>query len=181
MLRPIPEQPNNRTGRLEKALTPDPVYRFVQGYSAALGFEISAHAPRATAATNAFDHPADIAKVQDWLGHANIATTRIYDHRKTRPEDSPTCAWLERLFRAIIDDGVQYLASVEERWGEIAVYPELMEDYAERLCGVIAGYGTESHRRSGRRHDNLPVLASGDRAIRRSDRALGLSSDQVVG
>jgi hypothetical protein len=27
--------------------------------------------------------------VQEWLG-ANIATTRIYDHRKTRPEDSPT-------------------------------------------------------------------------------------------
>jgi hypothetical protein len=23
-------------------------------------------------------------------GHANIATTRIYDHRRTRPEDSPT-------------------------------------------------------------------------------------------
>jgi hypothetical protein len=23
-------------------------------------------------------------------GHANIATTRIYDHRKTMPEDSPT-------------------------------------------------------------------------------------------
>jgi hypothetical protein len=29
-----------------------------------------------------------IAKVQEWLGHANIATTRICDHRKTRPEDS---------------------------------------------------------------------------------------------
>jgi integrase/recombinase XerD len=28
--------------------------------------------------------------VQEWLGHTNIATTRIYDHRKTRPEDSPT-------------------------------------------------------------------------------------------
>ncbi|WP_217426488.1 tyrosine-type recombinase/integrase [Candidatus Methylobacter favarea] len=37
-----------------------------------------------------FNHQADIAKVQEWLGHANIATTRIYDHRKTRPEDSPT-------------------------------------------------------------------------------------------
>jgi hypothetical protein len=29
-------------------------------------------------------------QVQEWLGHANIATTRIYDHRRTRPEDSPT-------------------------------------------------------------------------------------------
>ena len=54
------------------------------------GFEIGAHALRATAATNALDHQADIAKVQEWLGHANIATTRIYDHRRTRPEDSPT-------------------------------------------------------------------------------------------
>src|SRR5271154_2872910 len=81
---------NNSTGEIEKALTPDAVYRLVRGYSAALGFEIGAHALRATAATNALDHQADIAKVQEWLGHANIATTRIYDHRRTRPEDSPT-------------------------------------------------------------------------------------------
>ncbi|HJU19283.1 MAG TPA: tyrosine-type recombinase/integrase [Stellaceae bacterium] len=81
---------NNRTRRLDKALTPDAVYKLVRRYSAALGFEIGAHALRATAATNALDHQADIAKVQEWLGHANIATTRIYDHRKTRPEDSPT-------------------------------------------------------------------------------------------
>jgi integrase/recombinase XerD len=81
---------NNRTGDLEKALDPDMVYKLVRGYSAELGFEIGAHALRATAATNALDHQADIAKVQEWLGHANIATTRIYDHRKTRPEDSPT-------------------------------------------------------------------------------------------
>lgn len=53
-------------------------------------FEIGAHALRATAATNALDHQADIAKVQEWLGHANIGTTRIYGHRRTRPEDSPT-------------------------------------------------------------------------------------------
>lgn len=81
---------NNRTGELDKALDPDMVYKLVRAYSAELGFEIGAHALRATAATNALDHQADIAKVQEWLGHANIATTRIYDHRKTRPEDSPT-------------------------------------------------------------------------------------------
>jgi integrase len=81
---------NNPTGRLDKALDPDMVYKLVRGYSAELGFEIGAHALRATAAINALDHQADIAKVQEWLGHVNIATTRIYDHRKTRPEDSPT-------------------------------------------------------------------------------------------
>ena len=81
---------NNRTGALDRAITPDGVYKLVRGYSAALGFEIGVHGLRATAATNALDHQADIAKVQEWLGHANIATTRIYDHRRTRPEDSPT-------------------------------------------------------------------------------------------
>ena len=80
----------NRAGGLTKAITADAIYKLVRGYSATLGFEIGAHALRATAATNALDHQADIAKVQEWLGHANIATTRIYDHRKTRAEDSPT-------------------------------------------------------------------------------------------
>ena len=51
---------------------------------------LGVHSLRATAATNALDHEADIAKVQEWLGHANIATTRLYDKRKSRPEDSPT-------------------------------------------------------------------------------------------
>ena len=48
------------------------------------------HALRATAATNALEHQADIAYVQAWHGHANISTTRLYDRRRSRPEDSPT-------------------------------------------------------------------------------------------
>lgn len=81
---------NNTGSGLANAITPDGVYRLVRAYSGQLGFTIGAHSLRATAATNALDHQADIAKVQEWLGHANIATTRIYDHRQTRPEDSPT-------------------------------------------------------------------------------------------
>jgi site-specific recombinase XerD len=81
---------NNRTRRLEGAITPDGIYKLGPAYSTSLGFEIGAHALRATAATNALDHQADIAKVQEWLGHANITTTRLYDHRRTRPEDSPS-------------------------------------------------------------------------------------------
>jgi hypothetical protein len=33
--------------------------------------------------------------------------------------------WLERLFEAVQNDGVEYLAPLEDRWGEIAQYPDL--------------------------------------------------------
>jgi integrase/recombinase XerD len=87
---------NNRTGTLERHLDPGSVYRNIvikygkeTGVSAeAIG--ICVHSMRATAATNALSNEADIAKVQEWLGHANVSTTRLYDRRKTRPEDSPT-------------------------------------------------------------------------------------------
>jgi integrase/recombinase XerD len=85
---------NNTTGKLNTALTADGVLRSVVcHYAAAAGISVAGfgpHALRATAATNALDHEADIAKVQEWLGHANIATTRLYDRRRSRPEDSPT-------------------------------------------------------------------------------------------
>jgi site-specific recombinase XerD len=83
-------QPTRKTG---KAITADGVYKCVLGYAAQARINVEGfgvHSLRATAATNALDHQADIAKVQEWLGHANIATTRIYDRRKARPEDSPT-------------------------------------------------------------------------------------------
>jgi Phage integrase family len=53
LFRPIK---NNRSKTLEHALTPDAVYKLVKAYSTELGFEIGAHALRATAATNALDH-----------------------------------------------------------------------------------------------------------------------------
>ena len=85
---------NNRSGGLATALTPGGVYvAVVCHYAAVAGISVRGfgpHALRATAATNALDHEADIAKVQEWLGHANIATTRLYDRRRMRPEDSPT-------------------------------------------------------------------------------------------
>ncbi len=87
---------NNRTGELERALNANSIYRnVVMKYGLATGLlaevtGLCVHSMRATAATNALSHEADIAKVQEWLGHANVSTTRLYDRRKTRPEDSPT-------------------------------------------------------------------------------------------
>ena len=87
---------NNRTGELNKPLHPLSVYKsIVKHYAKQVGLDkkvhgLCVHSTRATAATNALYHDADIAKVQEWLGHANISTTRLYDKRKHRPEDSPT-------------------------------------------------------------------------------------------
>lgn len=84
---------NNRTKVLDKPLDTDGVYKLIRDYAGDAGIEVehfSPHSLRATAATNALEHEADIAKVQEWLGHANISTTRLYDKRSTRPEDSPT-------------------------------------------------------------------------------------------
>lgn len=83
----------SKSGLLDDAITPDGVYRMIRAYAEKAKIanieRLGAHAMRATAATNALDHGADIAKVQEMLGHANIQTTRIYDRRKTKPEDSP--------------------------------------------------------------------------------------------
>ena len=90
MFRPII---NNRTGKLHESITGDGVYKMLKKYAAKAGITVDGlclHALRATAATNALEHQADIAYVQMWLGHANISTTRLYDRRRSRPEDSPT-------------------------------------------------------------------------------------------
>ncbi|GAA5264620.1 hypothetical protein ACOSOMT5_P1045 [Acidiphilium sp. MT5] len=57
--------------------------------------------------------------------------------------------WLSRLFQAVQEDGVDYLSPLEDRWGEIAQYPELMEEYATLLIGMLrrawADHTTFSH------------------------------------
>ena len=82
-------------GALDKHLAPASVYRHIvlkYGRQTGVSAEViglCVHSMRATAATNALEHGADIAKVQDMMGHANISTTRLYDRRKSKPEDSP--------------------------------------------------------------------------------------------
>ena len=87
---------NNRTGELDRHLDPASLYRNVvrkYGLETGISAEVNGlflHSMRATAATDALSHDSDIAKVQEWLGHVNESTTRLYDRWKTKPEDSPT-------------------------------------------------------------------------------------------
>ncbi len=54
------------------------------------------------------------------------------------PADHATRSkWLQRLFEAVQNDGVEYLGPAEERWGEIAHYPDLINEYADRLIGMV--------------------------------------------
>ena len=87
---------NNSTYEgINKSVSAQAVYQIVKHYGTETGLIheipqlLSPHAMRTTAATSALEHQADIAKVQEMMGHANISTTRLYDRRRSRPEDSP--------------------------------------------------------------------------------------------
>jgi len=86
----------NRSGDLDRPLESHlglPQHRAEVGLETGVSAEVNGpcvHSLRATTAPNALSHEADIAKVQEWLGHANVSTTELYNRRKMRPEDSPT-------------------------------------------------------------------------------------------
>lgn len=90
LFRPV----RNPHGALEKNLSENAIYENVVKFHArAAGIPIRSvrpHCLRATAATNALEHGADITRVRDWLGHSATTTTQLYDKRRSRLEDSPT-------------------------------------------------------------------------------------------
>lgn len=54
------------------------------------------------------------------------------------PADEKTRAkWLEQLRQAILDDGVDYLAPIADRFGQIAVFPSLMNLHADRDLDML--------------------------------------------
>ena len=77
-------------GKTDRPLTHGALYHCVlRKHAGAAGIgtgSFGPHALRATAATNALDRGADLGKVQEWLGHANVSTTCLYDRRRSRPE-----------------------------------------------------------------------------------------------
>lgn len=76
-----------------EGLSADGVYKIVCSYAQAAQIDVAGlgvHGLRVTAATNALEHHADIEQVQQWLGHASITTTRLYDRRANLPGNSPS-------------------------------------------------------------------------------------------
>lgn len=51
--------------------------------------------------------------------------------RKTRDK------WLDRLWRAVQEDGVDYLSVVEDHWGELCASPEVASHWADQFVDLI--------------------------------------------
>ena len=91
---------NNRTGRLNRHLDPASIYQnIVRKYGLETGlsaeYGLCVHSLRATAATNALSHDSDIAKVQEWLGHA-IWPGLVRDDGSLPRKDTSPCALMSK-------------------------------------------------------------------------------------
>jgi integrase/recombinase XerD len=84
---------NYRRGTTDAVLTTNAVCQLIRIHGKQIGVSVDRfgpHSARTTAATKLLNAGADIAKAQERLSYANLSSTRIYDHRKTRTENSPT-------------------------------------------------------------------------------------------
>ncbi|WP_049780691.1 hypothetical protein [Nitrosococcus halophilus] len=52
-------------------------------------------------------------------------------------EDAVRNQWMDRLWKAIEEDGVDYLAPVADRWGEICVSTDRTNRWADMLCPTL--------------------------------------------
>ena len=78
------------------------------------------------------------------------------------PADHATGSkWLDRLFEAVQNDGVEYLGPVEGRWGEIARYPDLINKYADRLIGILRRAWADERRQNPPRARARPLASFG--------------------
>lgn len=85
-------RPISNDARGARAITPADVYKVMIRYASVVSIDVEgfgSHALCAAAATNALEHDANFANVQQLLRHANISTMRVYDRRQLRAKDGP--------------------------------------------------------------------------------------------
>lgn len=56
----------------------------------------------------------------------------------TAPADRSTRdRWLDRLWQAVLEDGVSYLSPVEEAWGDLCDSPEIASQWADQILPLL--------------------------------------------
>lgn len=73
---------------LRKPLNRIYIYQIIKDYAKGIVDHIYPHMARATFTTTALENECPIEQVQKTVGHKNITTTQMYDHRRHKHEDS---------------------------------------------------------------------------------------------
>ena len=84
---------NNSTKNTEKHLSAQGIYNVILKWGKVAGIpksNLSVHALRTTAVTMALNNGSEIVDVQEWVGHSDISTTRMYYRGVVNVEDSPS-------------------------------------------------------------------------------------------
>jgi len=84
---------NNATKDLAKHLSRKSVWHLVKRHARVVGITMEGFCPhslRATAITQALEAGSELSRVQAWVGHVSPTTTKLYDKRHLKPEQSPT-------------------------------------------------------------------------------------------
>ncbi len=56
---------------------------------------------------------------------------------KARADRETRDKWLDRLWKAAEEDGVEFLSPTEDYWGELCASPETASEWADRLVGMV--------------------------------------------
>jgi len=80
-------------------LTRQAVWLMTRQYAKAAGIdgEVTPHTLRHSRAAHMLDSGEDVRRVQEWLGHANLATTQMYQQRHEKPSPAPPIGQAEAL------------------------------------------------------------------------------------
>ncbi|MCB9912882.1 MAG: tyrosine-type recombinase/integrase [Planctomycetes bacterium] len=75
---------------MHRYLAPDMIDKVVRRWAAEVGVpgKVSAHTMRSTFFTRNLENGCPLERVQADVGHADISTTQIYDHRNRNPEEA---------------------------------------------------------------------------------------------
>jgi hypothetical protein len=73
-------------------------------------------------------------------------------------------SWLDRLWQAMEDDGVDYLTPVGDRWGELCGSPEAAGRWADELVSTLCQWHKSWYRRAQYQH-GAPVPCNASRAV----------------
>lgn len=89
------------------------------------------------------------------------AVAALADIIASAPADEETRQrWLERLFEAHAADGIPYIESLAEHWGELCASPEVASRWADELIGITRMALSPDKKLRGYFHGSQACLAS---------------------